>query len=534
MRTSRKALWIIVAVIATFNFMSCEDDIAYVEKEPAIIEGDLNLTYTDIITFPYMQELKTDTPQFNIPTDLFQFRIFDVVQADTSIAINKSLFTIDEKSGVITIDNSKGNLTQLYYKVDVGVGSVDGMIRVDSVFKIELLEIPLGHTITQTAVSAGALEAGDMATVAFVDNSGEGVIDNVSYALSNEPTGFSIDETTGIISKSTSAASGENRISVQISTNMGAKTFEDILTVTVGNAPTIEFALASDGTTKLATVTLSPWSTYTSAIPTLTGMNDGGGYEIIVPDTIPAGAVVANANGTITVTGNAVLSGGEFPVGVTVTNSTGASKTFEDLFSIVVEQRWEAFFADSFDDGLTDVLSTLYPSYANYTLSGTDEWAKAVVAKAGLPTIEGIRRFNPKSDACLVKTIDIGTDIKGLRITFGEQFGYNDTFIPKYNRMLYVGEDVAELANTNFVDADWTEVMSTSDSRWSTAKTWASRLPNNVPDIDIDLSGIIGSTVYLNWRFNPVDVAVVQNGQYAIDYINASASKAYAAEEAGE
>jgi hypothetical protein len=127
-----------------------------------------------------------------------------------------------------------------------------------------------------------------------------------------------------------------------------------------------------------------------------------------------------------------------------------------------------------------------------------------------------------------VRSIDI-TGVKALKVSFEEQFGYNDAFVTKYNRALYAGESTSDLDGGTFDPANWTTVMAFDDTRWAGTSTWASRVPSSVDDVLVDLSSVTGNTLKLSWFIGVISAA--QNGQYIIDSCNAQVSLAFEAEE---
>ena len=72
----------------------------------------------------------------------------------------------------------------------------------------------------------------------------------VTYQLVDASDIYSINETTGVISKDKAANSGSVKLSVQVGSNLGAVVASDLLTVNVGPSPTISL-LQLDGSTPL-------------------------------------------------------------------------------------------------------------------------------------------------------------------------------------------------------------------------------------------------------------------------------------------
>ncbi|RXP44528.1 hypothetical protein EC396_17375 [Lutibacter sp. HS1-25] len=527
-----------IKVVFTFliigNLFSCVEDADNYKDNPYILNSDIGLQYENMSTYSYQELLKSEKPSFNIDKSQYAFSLLTIKKGGATITTGVSIFTIDPATGVVTIDNKNAGLTPgEIYSFDIGIGNVNGIIRNNDAFSLEIYDTPLNYTISNSTYDAKYLEVADIATVTYVDTSENGdVLSDITYSLSNPPAGFSINSTTGVISKNTDATSGVHDISVTINSNIGPKTFSNVLKVTVGDAPSLTYVKA-DNTTPLTNVVLSPWTAYASSAPQMVGMN-AVSYEIILPETLTAGSVIANNDGTITVLVDQNLPIGTHSLGVIATNIAGISASFDNIFTLTVETRWETtdLFNDTFDDDLTgpiDPGNTLYPDFAGYTLGTINSWNKAIIEKAGSPTIQGVRVQNPGTDHhYLVRTVDI-TGVKAMKISFGEQWGYNDKFATEtYQRALYAGESTSDLESGSFNPASWTEIMGKTDTRWPGSSTWSSRIPNPIDNIAVDLSAISGNTLKLAWYIGG-DTA--QNGQYAIDYCNAQVSVAFTAEE---
>ena len=95
-------------------------------------------------------------------------------------------------------------------------------------------------------------------------------------------------------------------MSVRVNTNAGVVIAENILTVNVGEAPTIEMT-QQDGTTLLTKTVLSPNTPYTTSAPKVTGMIPAQ-WDIIFPKSLfndnpdaTAGEVAINFSGAFSV-----------------------------------------------------------------------------------------------------------------------------------------------------------------------------------------------------------------------------------------
>jgi len=525
---------IIIGLLIVSSVISCIEDDTETKPNGNEINSDIHLVYNNLVSYPFTT-IKSGEPTFDMGTSAYNFRINTItIVSDETPPPPSSIFSIDAKTGEITVDNSEGKLVAGTYTFSLSISNINGYLNEENVFTLEVLENPVGYDIDKANVETNYLENSDIATVTYVDNSTEGnIVSDVTYSLVGDPAGFAIDETSGVISKNTDASSGEHNLSVIISSNMAPQTFADILKVTVGEAPVLTYVQA-DNTTPLKNVVLSPWTAYSSAPPVMDGMNVVS-YEIILPETLEAGSVTVNTDGSIAILADQNLPIGTHKLEVKATNAADISATF-DAFTLTVETRWEPvdLFNDTFDDdstGLVDPGNTLYPDFAGYTLGADNLWNKAVIPKPGLPTVKGIRVQNPgANNHYLVRTVEIA-GVKAMKVTFGEQFGYNSKFVDEtYSRGLYAGESTADLESGSFNMASWTTVMAASDPRWPEGKdvTWPTRIPNEIKDVNVDLSNIAGTTLKLAWY---IGGGKSQNGQYVIDYCNAQVSVPFPAEE---
>ena len=80
------------------------------------------------------------------------------------------------------------------------------------------------------------------------------------------------------------AASGQNSLSVKVTTDLGVVTAPNVLTVIVGESPTIEM-FQQDGSTPLAKTVLSQNTPYTTSSPKVTGMIPTK-WEIVFPTSL--------------------------------------------------------------------------------------------------------------------------------------------------------------------------------------------------------------------------------------------------------
>ncbi len=534
---------VIFGLLFFASFYSCEEDeIDYTNQY--IIDGDIGLTYTNIDTYPYQKKMMTDAPGFTIDHSVYGFRLIDVKLKDGTSA-NLNDFSIDYKTGVITIDNSKGDIIPgETYHFDIGVNQVNGTILEPNAFVMNVFEIPLDYTISTDTVDAEFLDEKDLATVTYVDTSVGGVIEDITYSLNNAPTGFTIDSDTGVISKDTNADSGVHVLTVTISSNLGSVTFDDVLTVTVGEAPTIQYVQV-DGATNLTKTVLSPWTTYTTAIPKLEGMT-ATEYEIILPSTLVIGSVIVNADGSISIPANQELPLGDHVLGVIATNSSDISATFENVFSLTVEAHWDVnpVFTEDFNNAKDPVDPNaynaalmhydLYGSAQSFTVENTinDKVGKEKDLFTAKLSDDGKNSPDELVDATMVLKLDLQSDWRKMRVSFNEDFGWGDDRLDWYERSLQSSHDISDLETGTFDNSNWTTIMAPND--WSGTSGWGGI------HVDSDLNVVPfqnvvitpgNASVFLNWRVQKTEPTTGKGAGFFIDDIRVEVSKAFAAEE---
>lgn len=541
---NNKWMRFVFALLIMGNLISCEEEADTYRENSNILNSDIGLQYENMLTFSYQEELSSVQPMFNIDKTQYAFSILGVKVDGELLKTGLSIFTIDTATGVVKIDNTKGGLVPgQVYNFDIGVENVNGVIRNDDAFVLSVANTPLDYTITNDTYDAKFLEVGEVATVTYVDTSENGdVLDDITYSLSNPPIGFSIDSETGVVSKNTDATFGDNVISVTIGSNLGAKSFESVLTVTVGEAPTLTY-VQLDGSTTLTNAVLSPWTVYTTANPVMEGMN-AVSYEIIFPETITAGGIVVDNNGSITVLSDQNLPLGVHSLGVIATNSGGISATFENRFTITIETRWEVdapVFFEDFNNAVDppEVLNDYNAALTSYMLnSGIFDFKAAYTSSKGVYTAklgEGKvgGNFESPSDGTIVLELAMQADWRKMRVSFNEGFGYGDNRIGWYERTLQSSHDITDLISGTYDDSNWTTMMSDADTDWSGTSVWKGLSSDNdlnkVGFKDVELTQ--GSAaVYLNWRVQKTGTAT-GGAAFLVDDIRVEVSLAFEAEE---
>jgi len=382
-----------------------------------------------------------------------------------------------------------------------------------------------------------ALQTGVIATVSYSDESG-GDVTSAVFTLSNPVEGFEIDSSSGEISKTGTVDEEQVILSVTVSTNVGSVMAEDLLVVNIGPFPTLKYVQA-DGSTDLTKVTMSPWTAYSTAAPVLDGMEAGGGWRIGFPAELAEfeSSFSIGADGAISIEGDAGIQDGDYVLSVTATTTGGVEASFDSIFTLSVLTQWdsESYIMEDFEDSGTAGLppQEAYPgTWAGYLFGGASGVAWTKVNDVGAGAHAGFRMFNPKdSDAGLVRTVDL-TGVYAFRIKFEEMIGYGGAFISNYDRGFYYGENIADVEGGVFMDSDWTPLIEIGGPWLGINWNGGSGPPQAYTDVEIDLSTISGTTLYLMWRLLPTPTSSLdQNGQWMVTYFSAQKASAYPAVE---
>ena len=527
---------------------SCEErvELDYVEFTPgSLADNDGKIIYSDVDVYPVLDVISTDTPSVDNSINTGLVFNIDTVKAPAESTFDYSKFTIDKPSGVISYDNSMGGLTEGNYSISLSVDNAGGVARYDDLVTISVLSVPIQINIDSESVDVGSLQIGEIATASVTDLSGQGVVSMVTYQLVDASDIYSINETTGVISKDKAANSGSVKLSVQVGSNLGAVVASDLLTVNVGPSPTISL-LQLDGSTPLTRVTLSPYTAYTSYPPVLSDMT-AASWDIILPPTLDnfKNFFSMGAAGEITIAADANLPEGDYKIGVTPKNAGGISLDFPEVLTIKVENRSAVVFEDLINDhpGEDDSAApSAVNGWSSHLISGTKDdgssWKKmkAVAGKWG-----SMRRwmggsYVGDSDECVIREIDLSSidKTKPTTIVFGEVIGYGPAYMNKYDRAFYYGEDITNVSSGTWNDAEWVPLsgLGLEGADWLGANWNSGNGPPQDYTKSINLNSISGDKVYLNWRMRRKDSQTgKQNGQWVINDIRIEQPDVYAAEE---
>ena len=539
-------------IINTYKFLlfsiiifSCEErvELDYVEYSPgSLADNDGKITYADVDVYPLLDIISTDTPSVDNSIKTGVVFSIDTIKAPAESTFDHSKFSIDKPSGVISYDNSMGGLSEGNYMISVSVNNAGGIAKYDDAVAMTVLSVPIQVNIDNQSIDVGSLEIGEIATASITDLSGQGVVNSVTYQLIDAPDIYTINETTGVISKVKAANSGSVKLSVQVGSNLGAVVASDLLTVNVGPSPTISL-LQLDGSTPLTRVTLSPYTAYTSYPPVLSDMT-AVTWNIILPPSLDnfKNFFSMGASGEIIIAADANLPEGDYKIGVTPQNAGGISLDFPEVLTIKVENRSAVVFEDLINgDGDSAPPAKSVDGWSTHLISGTADgssWKKmkAVAGKWG-----SMRRwmggtYVGDSDECVIREIDLSSidKTKPTTIVFGEVIGYGPAYMNKYDRAFYYGEDTTNVSAGTWNDTEWVPFagLGLEGADWLGAN-WSS---GNGPPQDytrsINLNTISGNKIYINWRMRRKDSQTgKQNGQWVINDVRLEQPDVYTAEE---
>ncbi len=539
-------------------FASCEERIVsdYTPYEP---DKNISITYDTDSFYPMLTVLVSDTPKI-VSEAVYTMKI------DSTSLGSLNNFDIDTETGVITYDNSKGTINPGEYTVYVSLATPNSLNSSEYHFTIK--EVPVSLKATPNEYSAGVLEIADISTISYTDESPDQSITELTYALQPAVKGYSIDENTGVISKNTEA-DGDTTVAlgIKVITNLGVRSYDSVLMVTVGPPPTIEYK-QTDNTTKLNAVIVSPWSAYTTGEPVLNDMNADGGWELLVYDSNidPAAFDIDQTTGQISILSDQNLPVDTFMLGVKVTNGSGVPYTFDSLFTVYVNKRWDetnlVVDEDFQDDSGNQEFGSGFVSY--YFADAVDQ----AIFNANLQQSENASKdkfwdirlaklITTKNtpavlaDAVLVLPIDLTTypEAKDLRVSFGHTIGFNAVAIDNYERT--VSYTYTALSNGSDQPADWNIIMPADDPDWP-GVNWGvgyyyDDFLNNYPDPAVmgspeainlipqipykELGGVDNTkTIYICWRVKGTNVDG-KNSLFQFDNVKVQKATAFPAEE---
>ena len=472
-------------LLSMFLFIGCEDneDIQRYEQE-VLTTANNPLTYTNLTSYPLVGPIDSTTPIGDFDTP-YRYRLLNATSS-TGSSFTKASFSIEVNTGFIRYNNTANTITPGVYVLDVGVTNSNGMAVHEGAFELTILEVPVLVNIDAAQVDAGIFEQGVMATLSYTDTSASGSdVTSVSYELVDAPVGFTINATTGAISKGNGAVSGPNPLTVRVTTNTGIIVVQNILTVVVGPPPTLQM-VQQDDTTALAKAVVSPNTAYTTAAPVVDGMSPTQ-WEIIFPKSlvnndpdVTAGETaidfsssfsVENPSGKVSIAADAGLPDGLHTLSLKAINATANEYTFEDVINIEVVSRWEATPLYENDLSTLDQITLHHIDSPTTYLASTASHGKTGKPAIKFQTINGANNANRKDGAVELKIPINDPTFKKVRIAFYEAFGYNNFFNQRHARELY-SYQAADNTVPPLTPDSWDIMMDMTDSSWSGTSRW--------------------------------------------------------------
>ena len=535
-------------LLSMFLFIGCEDneDIQRYEQEALTTSGN-PLNYTSLTSYPVIGAITSSAPTGDFETP-YRYRLLNVTST-TASSFNKAAFTVNGDTGAVAYGNAGNTISTGVYSVDVGVTNSNGMAVHEGAYQLTILDVPVQLNIDAAQVDAGIFEQGVMATVSYTDTSASGSdVTLVSYALVDAPVGFTINATTGAISKVNGAVSGPNPLTVRVTTNTGIIVVQNILTVVVGPPPTLQM-VQQDDTTALSKAVVSPNTAYTTAAPVVDGMSPTE-WEIIFPKSLvnstpdtAAGETaidfsssfsVENPSGKVSIAADAGLPDGLHTLSLKATNASANEFTFDDVLTIEVMSRWETTPLYENDLSTLDQITLHHIDSPTTYLASTASHGKTGTPAIKFQTLNGNGNANRKDGAVELKIPVTDATFKKVRITFYEAFGYNNFFNQRHARELY-SYQAADNTVPPLTPDSWDIMMDMTDSSWSGTSRWGtikadittfSKVENKVVDI---ASGT--QNLYFFIRCHRVDDTHPTQGQWLLRNFLVEVSKAFAAEE---
>jgi hypothetical protein len=544
-----------ILISSFFIVLSCDDEETVELYEPQLIDGDsTSLVYEKLTAYPSLGSIQSTNPTTGDIETPYGFRILKTSSPSQS-NFAQAAFTIDRESGIISYGNINNTISAGTFSIDVGVVNTNGMAVYENAFELTILEVPLTVNIDVTEVEAGIFEQGVMATISYTDTSGSDEITSATYALIEPPAGFEINSTTGAISKVSGAASGPNSLSVEITTNAGVLMAPNVLTVIVGESPTIEM-FQQDGSTPLTKTVLSPNTAYTTSAPEVTGMIPTN-WEVVFPTSLvnsdlelgdaidfSSSFSVEEPSGKVSIAADSRLPLGTHTLGLKATNASDDEFEFKDVLTIEVEDRWATIVYEPSDfDAFSGVTLHHLDSPTSF-LDTADNHGMAKMPVVKWQSVNGADNANRIDAAMELKIPILDPSIRKARISFYEASGYNNNYVMRHERKVYSYQS----ADTTPPTADpstWNLMIDNDDSMWSTIAQWPALKaardanPTTAPDITL-FNKMEGKTVsvgsdtqnlYFFLRLTKVSDQFPTQGQWLVADFMVEASLAFPAEE---
>ena len=463
-------------------------DGTYNEYDPTLITGDnVGLKYDpdEIEVYPIVGEILSDTPTIAIDDQVVVFGLDTVLHSLGPDAFNYGKAHIDRNTGKIWYDNVLGTLQPGTLSFDVTVAGVNGVAIVKDAFRFKVLEVPVNVTADPDNVEVSSVYEGVISTLTWEEvGNPDQHINEVTYSIKPAVPGFSVDEQ-GNVKKSVTVETGTYSLTIVATTNLGAKTFPNLISVNVGEAPVLTY-MKHDGSGELTKVTLSPGSEYSTTQPELTGMAASG--WAIMSDGLPnelVNALSIDDQGVVSVAANAAIPVGDYSIGINITSGSGVDVPFPDKFtlSFQVHTSQILYDDDEFDPANGQISYEYDPaSQTHFTYD------------AGNGVIKGYHDNGQVLNSWATAIIPIADDWNGVKLTisFEEKNGWGaaqDACYQEFVRTLQYSYD----------QTDWTDIMDASDPDWPTQGSGGF---NPVADQEVTGIDITNDTLYVKWHYD--------------------------------
>ena len=334
-----KKQFLIYSLFALFlglTFVACDDS-----EELNTIEQELpapSLTAYDAVVLGRGDTLQTRVADFKVAVGEHKFTlagIFTDNEEDLSNASTLELFSIDEKSGQISIISTKAKkaseLTLGKYYFTVGLGHMGGVAVYDSIASIEIIDLPFNISYTSQSYDLSFGQMGEFATVSL--NSEDEGLEILKYELTSAPEGIVINETSGALSKeTTNVIPGEYELALRVHTNNGFKDFVGLVQINVGEQPQLYYTQEGEQFSVINTTSVLGF------VVELVGNTEdlGSGLVYSLKDTDIEGLIIDLSTGAITLAENSNVAEGNYPVNISVANAAGLEFDYMNLFTIKV------------------------------------------------------------------------------------------------------------------------------------------------------------------------------------------------------
>ncbi|WP_281612938.1 hypothetical protein [Flammeovirga sp. SubArs3] len=402
--------------------------------------------------------------------------------------------SIDEKGQIIKENN---DTPAGEYTFEVVMTTDNGVKRFENIYSAQVLPLDIDLSYTSKDVDFNFIGELSSPTISTEEN-----LDIADFTYSMTGTngeaieGLTIDQQTGVISKiNFNTPSQEHVLTVTVHTPLGDKIFEEVMSITVGERPTLSYTGATQGGTNLTKATLSPWSGMSASI-NVDITKIGTDLEFSFLDDQFEGISINTTTGEITVAEDSNIPEGTYPVNISILvkdHNLNEVMTYENVFSIIssaeaglIEEVMEDF-EDTSDYATGTRFSSDINGFQNVLFGdkafGSVPYWVAKVQKThrgaqGTATPTAIPADQDYASTALVKSIDINSNVRQVAIAFDEMYGYNDNNVEFFERSLTYNYD--QNIDDEFNESGWATLALTNGTTFSTTSGFNTGTFNNV------------------------------------------------------